>query len=433
MPGNKGCTLNRAFISLYAFIVASVILLGWGLNSLWDTLSPEVKVSNEIYSLFSLLEKNLETGNENKLVELLQEQDAEVQLILLEDVANSDAFSQLKAGEIVIGQEDGRISYYKIISPRHQLLVVSFPLADSQSRFIYKLLLIIFYVGMALAIFLWVWPLSRDAQRLERQTYWVGKDGVPEILQITPTSTLYPLARAFNQMTQRLRELIASHREMTNAVSHELRTPLARMKFALAMLDGQVSNPKAQEHLQGIAEDIHDMESLISSLLVYAGFERHTQELQLREGQMHDLLETIRERFIREGKHHLHMDIVDLSQGVACMCEWKLMETAVQNLVNNAARYATSCIRIEYGKMDKEWYLLVEDDGPGIPLEQRERIFDSFVRLYHTDGEGESQSSGFGLGLAIVKRIMQWHKGQVRAVDPQILSGARIELYWPDS
>jgi signal transduction histidine kinase len=65
-------------------------------------------------------------------------------------------------------------------------------------------------------------------------------------------------------------------------------------------------------------------------------------------------------------------------------------------------------------------------------LEQRERIFDSFVRLYHTDAEGESQSSGFGLGLAIVKRIMQWHKGQVRALNPKVLTGASIELRWPE-
>jgi signal transduction histidine kinase len=147
---------------------------------------------------------------------------------------------------------------------------------------------------------------------------------------------------------------------------------------------------------------------------------------------MHDLLETIRERFVREGKHHLYMDIVDRTPGTGCICEWKLMETAIQNLVNNAARYASACIRIEYGKIDKEWYLLVEDDGPGIPLEQRERIFDSFVRLYHADAEGESQSSGFGLGLAIVKRIMQWHKGQVRALNPKVLTGASIELRWPE-
>lgn len=422
--------MNRAFISLYAFIVASVILLGWGFNSLWDTLSPEAKTRQEIHTLFNVLEIALESDDKSNLEKVLQKQAADLQIIPLDELANTGAFGQLEAGEILTVQEKGRISYYKIFSAQHQLVVLSYPVVDSGTTFIYKSLLIIFYVAIALVIFLWVWPLSRDAQRLERQTLWVGKDGVPETLQIAPTSTLYPLARAFNQMAQRLRELIASHREMTNAVSHELRTPLARMKFALAMLEGQVPNTKAQEHLQGITQDIHEMESLISSLLVYAGFERHTQELQKSPGQMRDLLETIKERFMRTEKHHLRMDIVEPDQLATCICEWKLMETAVQNLVNNAMRYAQSCIRIEYGSDGNDWYLVVEDDGPGIPSVERERIFDSFVRLYHTDSEGESRSSGFGLGLAIVKRIMQWHKGQVRAVDPQVLSGARIELYW---
>lgn len=424
--------MNRAFLSLYAFIVATVILLGWGLNNLWDSISPDVKTRPEIHTLFDLVEKSLAAGRDQDLEKGLQGGAAELQVIPLDELATTGAFSQLKAGEILTVQENGRISYYKLFLSRHQLLVLSYPVEDGKAKWIYKLLLIIFYLGIALAIFLWVWPLSRDAKRLERQTLWVGKDGVPEILQIAATSTLYPLAQAFNQMAQRLRELVASHREMTNAVSHELRTPLARMKFALAMLEAQLADSKAQQHLHGITQDIHEMESLISSLLVYAGFEQHTQSLQKREGQMQDLLETLRERFLRAGKSHLQMDIVNLSKEVTCLCEWKLMETAVQNLVNNAVRYAQSRIRIEYGKQGHEWYLAVEDDGPGIPLAERERIFDSFVRLYHTDAERESRSSGFGLGLAIVKRIMQWHKGQVKALDPQVLTGARIELRWSD-
>lgn len=421
--------MNRAFISLYAFVVASVVLLGWGFNSLWETLSPEPKTRQEIHTLFNLLEAGLASGDQSDLENVLQRQDADLQIIPLDELANTGAFGQLKAGDILTVQEKGRISYYKILPAQHQLVILGYPATDSRSTFIYKSLLIIFYVGIGLVIFLWVWPLSRDAKRLEQQTLWVGKDGIPETLQIAPTSTLYPLARAFNQMVLRLRELLASHREMTNAVSHELRTPLARMKFALAMLEGQVANSKAKQHLEGITQDIHEMESLISSLLVYAGFERHSQELQKSPGQMRDLLETIKERFMRTEKNYLQMDIVDYSQQAICICEWKLIETAIQNLINNAVRYAQGRIRIEYGRKAGEWYLIVEDDGPGIPVAERERIFDSFVRLY----DGESRGSGFGLGLAIVKRIMQWHKGQVGARDPQVLTGACIELRWSEN
>lgn len=69
----------------------------------------------------------------------------------------------------------------------------------------------------------------------------------------------------------------------------------------------------------------------------------------------------------------------------------------------------------------------VDDDGPGVPEAERQRIFDSFVRLRQT----ESQGAGFGLGLAIVARIADWHNGRV-SVGQSHLGGARLTLLWPD-
>jgi signal transduction histidine kinase len=106
------------------------------------------------------------------------------------------------------------------------------------------------------------------------------------------------------------------------------------------------------------------------------------------------------------------------------------METVLQNLINNAARYATHTIRVELTQTAIHYCIAVEDDGPGIAAEQRDKVFESFVRLY---GESTSNTAtgGFGLGLAIVKRIMQWHHGGAVFVDPQTLSGARAEIRWP--
>jgi signal transduction histidine kinase len=70
------------------------------------------------------------------------------------------------------------------------------------------------------------------------------------------------------------------------------------------------------------------------------------------------------------------------------------------------------------------------------PATERERVFDSFVRLYYAeqDGDqtsGDSSTGGFGLGLAIVKRIMQWHHGTAQFVEPEVLGGARAQIRWP--
>jgi two-component system, OmpR family, sensor kinase len=215
---------------------------------------------------------------------------------------------------------------------------------------------------------------------------------------------------------------------MTNAVSHELRTPLARMKFALAMVDLEKLDEKSKQHIASLEMDISDMESLINSLLIYAGFEQQTQKLLLTSGNISDLLEHISRNFHRSHlTNKLQLQIFDQSESQAFNCEWKLMETALQNLLSNAARFATNFIKLSACISTSEYQLIVEDDGPGIPPESRQRVTESFVRLYDEHQSG----SGFGLGLAIVKRIMQWHKGGLTIEQSPELGGAKLILHWP--
>lgn len=437
--------MNRAFISLYFFIVASVVLIGWGLNQFWETLAPEQEASAEVHALFNLVERDLlvhqtQTSYQPISQQQVQQLSADLQLTLeilaLDDVAQSEAMRELHAGKILSASGDGNIIWYKRLADTHQVLMLVVPQTDDRESPWYDVLLIVFYLGIALAIYLWVWPLSRDSKKLEVQTRTMGKDGVPQTLDISPTSTLYPLALAFNQMAQRLRELITSHREMTNAVSHELRTPLARMKFALAMIDEEKLSDKDHRQLRSLEQDIAEMESLISSLLMYAGFEQKTQCLHQTAGYMGDLLDEIQLRFSRHNERNLQLTVNDASNNAVVYCEWKLIETVLQNLINNARRYAQTHIAVEIRHTESEYIIAVEDDGPGIPADKRERVFESFVRLYHEDESASEKSNGsatggFGLGLAIVKRIMQWHKGRAEFVEPQQLCGARVQVRWP--
>ena len=436
--------MNRAFLTLYFFIVASVIFIGWGLNQFWESVAPEQQPSAEIHALFQLLEHQLsEPENSHSLNTAAQQLSTQlhlsVEILALDELAHSAAQQQLHAGKILASSSEYQTIWYKRLAHTEQVLMLSIPRDDEQESPLYNVLLIVFYLAIALAIYLWVWPLSRDSKKLQRQTRTLGKDGVPESLTISPASTLYPLAQAFNHMAQRLRELINSHREMTNAVSHELRTPLARMKFALAMIDEQLLGEKDCRQLRSIELDIAEMEALINALLNYAGFEQQSQQLQQTSGHMRALLDDLQRRFARNllaQNRHLQLEIVDLTDKADYVCEWKLIETVLQNVINNAARYAKTRIRIELMQTANDHIIAIEDDGCGIPLDKRARVFDSFVRLYHeTQAESEtangSATGGFGLGLAIVKRIMQWHNGSVVFVEPEILGGARAELRWP--
>ena len=440
--------MNRAFISLYFFIVASVVLIGWGLNQFWESVAPEQEPTAEIHALFQLIEDELveqdllqqqaqsDPGYTSAAQQLSKQLNITLELLPLDDLAQSAAMHELHAGKILAASSNGNIIWYKRLAQTDQVVMLSVPVSDDRESPFYRLLLIVFYLAIALAIYVWVWPLSRDSKKLEVQTRALGKDGVPETLKISPTSTLYPLAQAFNYMAQRLRELITSHREMTNAVSHELRTPLARMKFALAMIEEEKLDEKSRRQLRSLEQDIAEMESLISALLAYAGFEQKTQQLKQTGGYMRDLLDELQLRFARHDQRNLQLEACDTSNNAEFMCEWKLIETVLQNFINNAARYAKTRIRIELMQTLNEYIIAVEDDGPGIPANERERVFDSFVRLYYAEQDddhtsGNSATGGFGLGLAIVKRIMQWHHGSAQFVEPQTLGGARVEIRWP--
>lgn len=426
--------MNRAFISLYLFLVASVVVIGWGLNQLWDGLAPKQEISAEIRTVFTFVEKEL-LANPDQFFSPLPDQknSLQIELLALDDIAKSGAMKKLIKGKIVTASTDNQLIWYKRVADTHQVIMLSKAVETYQESSLTKILLILFYLGLALVIYLWIWPLSRDAKKLEQQTQSLGQHQVPDVLTLSSRSTLYPLARAFNNMVYRLRDLIASHHDMKNAVSHELRTPLARMKFALAMIDTEKLNEKSQQQLGSLATDIGEMESLINSLLIYAGFEQQTGKLQFTQGQIRDLLDNLQENFIRthqiKSPQKLQLEIQDSSSGVEFACEWKLIETALQNLLTNAARFAANKIRIEACIENNQFQIKVDDDGPGIPIEERQRVMESFVRLY--DEQNESQSGGFGLGLAIVKRIMQWHQGGVVIEQSPELGGARLILYWP--
>ena len=104
-----------------------------------------------------------------------------------------------------------------------------------------------------------------------------------------------------------------------------------------------------------------------------------------------------------------------------------MLRRVLDNLLTNAGRYATNQVRVSCRELDEHIIITVEDDGPGIPPDDRERIFEPFVRL---DASRSRHSGGFGLGLSIAQRIAGWHGGSLRA-DASPLGGAKLYLELP--
>ncbi|MFO1389338.1 ATP-binding protein [Cellvibrio sp.] len=420
--------MNRAFVSLYLIIALSILLLGAMLNKFWDEINPPLAIDSTVVDLLNVLEQSLQTQAQNRqaaLENLSAKHHFKASLISLSDFSKTSLVEEIKRGDVVAASDSHTNYFYKRIHDSDEVLMLSYATELSRHSELYVLFIVVFYGAIAVVIFLWVWPLTRDLSRLTQHAQQMGGESQQTSIAISSRSILYPFAKVFNSMAKRLDDILRSQKEMTLAVSHELRTPLARMKFALAMTEDQHLSPSLLRQMSSIKRDIAEMEALINSFLAYAAFDPQSQQLNQREGHIQDLVQEVVGRLTNHIEGNIEVEIADKTNGLVMKCEWSLMQTAIQNLIHNALDYAKSKIRVGLEIQDDDFIISVEDDGPGIAKEDQERVFEAFVRIY----SDIPNRTGFGLGLALVRRIMDWHSG-VAICGRSQLGGAAFTLKW---
>ena len=330
--------------------------------------------------------------------------------------------AQLMAGEIAV-VDDGDIFYQRVGDT--DFAVTMGPISTPWVYFAAQLVMLAFLVsGIALAAWFWVRPLWRSMVELEQAAKSFGEGTLSARAAVSKASALALLAQRFNAMAARIERLIDSHKELTHAVAHELRTPIARLRFGMEMSQTVAAGERAR-YLDGMERDIVELDALIVELLDYARLDRDTPALDLRAHALATWL------------HRTVYDARLPTSAIAFRCnvqtdanasfDDRLMTRALGNILRNAARYARAEVRVTAEIMQGVYVIHIDDDGPGIPVSERERIFQPFVRL---DGSRGRDSGGYGLGLAIAQRIVGWHGGSIEATDAP-LGGARFSLRWP--
>lgn len=240
-------------------------------------------------------------------------------------------------------------------------------------------------------------------------------------------SPLRDFGESFNAMAGRIAVLMASHKELTNAVSHELRHPLMRLRFRHQLVRDAEAPEERIRNLDRMAEDLDILDRLADELLTYAQLERAEPDVRLEKLQVAPWLAAIerqgREAVIARG------GVLALEFRVAAIelrAEPRYLARAVGNLLSNATRHAASRIRVTVESDADGHRIHVDDDGPGVDPECRERVFEPFWR---GDGTADRKSGGFGIGLALVRRIARWHGGEAH-VEKSALGGARFTIAW---
>ena len=353
-------------------------------------------------------------------------------LLLLDDAAlPEDRLVDIKAGKtVVLGLEEQRETYYKRLGASDRVFRAGPLEIPWLLRYFNALLLVVLALLIALAVYVWVRPMWRDLKRLDRGVRFFGGGDLATRLLVRKGSALKPLVDTFNGMADRLQRLIVAHRELTGAVSHELRTPIARLRFRLDMLEEPLSEEDAHRHMDGMRKDLAELEELVSESLSYSRLDSERPELVLELVNLQDWLQALLIE-LEDEMSSVTVELVSDTQDESAQVKLdsRLMARAVKNLLRNARRHASNRIILSCDCTVEQASIRVEDDGKGVPEQERERIFEPFARL---DAARDRESGGVGLGLAIVSQIARWHTGKAWVEDSS-LGGACFVIAWPQN
>lgn len=328
---------------------------------------------------------------------------------------------RLRGGDIVA--LDDQYTFIQRIPRSHYVLAVGpvpYLYFLHQMRLLDIALLAFIAISLAFPVFIWMRPHWQDMLRLEAAAQRFGDGHLTERIHFDSASSFERLGVAFNQMADNINALIASKKQLIDGIAHELRTPLVRLRYRLEMSE----NLTAAES-QALNRDISQLEALIEELLTYARLDRPQNELKLTTPDLPAWLRSYVEDV--QSVNPQRSLLIDSMNGDYGALDMRLMERVLDNLVNNALRYSDNTLRISLQLNGSRATLVVEDDGPGIAPEARQRVFEPFVRL---DPSRDRATGGCGLGLAIVHSIAQALGGDVRC-EASDLGGARFCFNWP--
>jgi two-component system OmpR family sensor kinase/two-component system sensor histidine kinase QseC len=237
-----------------------------------------------------------------------------------------------------------------------------------------------------------------------------------------------PLVRSLNALLQRLGTAFDAQRAFVADAAHELRSPLTALKLQAQMLarapDGPVRDAAAHELALGIERATRLVEQLLTLARNEPGATRlPMQPVDLGEAVRQGLADTAALAAAHGASLELDADDSAMVQGDATA-----LTALARNLADNAVRYAGTGaqVRVSVQRTADRIVLTVDDNGPGVPAAERDRLFDRFWRREDT----ASTTSGTGLGMAIVKSVAERHGAQVRLSDAP-LGGLRVEVRFP--
>jgi signal transduction histidine kinase len=328
-------------------------------------------------------------------------------------------FDGAQARTVVFWSED-RTKLIQIAEPLQLREATPYPALAS--------LFLLFLVSLAALLVIDAWMIRRATRALQdsaRQLTQRSPNDLRPIEVDAPPREVQPLVNEINALFRRFANALENERRFTSAAAHELRTPLAAVKVHAQVAQLTRAAPERKKALEQLLLSIDRASHMVDQLLTLS---RLDGMLALRAGASPLRLDVIAGHVIDEvrpltGRSGQRIE-ADLSA-----CEIDGLEFGVasllRNLIDNAMRYGppASEIRVTVRLEDGHGLAIVEDAGPGIPEEERERVFERFYRLF---GDGD----GCGIGLSIVRTVAEVHHARID-LDKSSLGGLRVRVAFP--
>lgn len=292
------------------------------------------------------------------------------------------------------------------------------PVESARQR-LFVILLVLLTAILTIAFFV-IRHILRPVKWLNTGVEEVSRGNLKHKVPLKKSDELRDLAAAFNDMTDRIRDMLHTKDQLLMDISHELRTPLTRMKVALEFLP----ESQAKENLRG---DIADMEKMVTEILETARLHHKYADLKKQPTNLSALLKQTLKTFENQPPG---IEIIDFPSEIEVRVDPEQVKTVFENILSNAIKYSeaeSNPVKVSCDLKQSDAIIRITDFGMGIPEEELAHIFEPFYRV---DKSRAKDTGGYGLGLSLCKTIMEAHDGRIE-VQSRLEEGTTVSLYFP--
>ena len=292
--------------------------------------------------------------------------------------------------------------YFKFLIPRDRV--------TSSSARIFGLWITVPALIMIIISLIFLKNQTRPITNLARAAEKFGKG--EEIDEFKPSGALEirQAGYEFDKMRKRINRHLNQRSEMLSGISHDLRTPLTRMKLQIAFV-------KDNDLAKKLTEDINEMEKMLNEYLQF------TSSTYAEKDQMFNVSELIEDIIVKYDNKNI---MQDLAPRIYINGRKNLINRSLNNIIDNALKYAKN-VEVKLSKKNTNLFIVIDDDGPGIPKSEHENVFKPFYKI---DKSRADSKSSVGLGLSISSDIIRSHGGYIKLENSK-MNGLRVKIFLP--